>query len=95
MNNLETASLTEEQKEVLLLHHPILEQFTYAHLPPSLQSSSKPFAVMAWLMASVSLREPRPGHWLAMPNEELTAGLRKLLEAKDCYVRAYKKLLGA
>lgn len=62
-------------------HHPsiahLLQFFTWEHLPPHLQAVSKPFAVLAETMA-----DTLPG------NPETSAGLRKLLEAKDCCVRA-------
>lgn len=50
--------------------------FTYTHLPPHLQAVSKPFAELA--------------HDIARKHEgpEAAACLRKLLEAKDCAVRA-------
>jgi hypothetical protein len=54
----------------------ILRYFEYAHLPAHLQEISSPFAMLAADMA----------HQLDGP--EVTAGLRKLLEAKDCMVRA-------
>lgn len=54
----------------------ILQFFAYEHLPPNLRTISEPFCVLAYRFANE----------LAGP--ELTAGLRKLLEAKDCMVRA-------
>lgn len=54
----------------------ILKFFKYDHLPPKLAAISEPFCVLAHQMA----RE--------LDGPELTAGLRKLLEAKDCFVRA-------
>jgi hypothetical protein len=61
--------------------HPAINNlmrfFAYEHLPPRLQEVSKPIAELAHEMAS-SLQS----------SAELTAGLRKLLEAKDCFVRA-------
>jgi hypothetical protein len=50
--------------------------FSYAHLPEHLQMISEPFANLAV-------------HLLAQLNDgpELSAGLRKLVEAKDCAVR--------
>lgn len=61
-------------------HHPattnILRYFAYAHLPPHLQTISQPFHELAFEMAE------------ELEGPELTAGLRKLLEAKDCMVRA-------
>lgn len=56
----------------------ILEHFTYDHLPAHLQEASRPFCDLAVaLVENAQLDGP-----------ELTAGLRKLLEAKDCIVRA-------
>ncbi|WP_068377859.1 hypothetical protein, partial [Rhodococcus sp. EPR-157] len=61
-------------------HHPIvqhlLDLFEYKHLPPHLAKVSGHFSATAELM--VNRLESGP---------ELTAGLRKLLEAKDCFVR--------
>ncbi len=54
----------------------LLKHFSYAHLPPELQKVSRPVCELAEDMA----------HQLDGP--ELTAGLRKLMEAKDCFVRA-------
>lgn len=54
----------------------ILKFFAYEHLPLHLRSISKPFSELAHEMAS------------KLEGPELTAGLRKLLEAKDCMVRA-------
>lgn len=56
---------------------PILRYFAYEHLPPAMQVHSKPFHDLARIMFG-----------LCKPSEELTEALRKLLEAKDCYVRA-------
>lgn len=57
---------------------PILRYFNYAHLPPALQERSRPFAEIAHRIVTTAPR-----------NAERTAGLRKLLEAKDCIVRAH------
>lgn len=57
--------------------NPILQYFAYAHLPAHLQDVSRPIGELALAMATV------------LPNcPETSAGLRKLLEAKDCFVRA-------
>ena len=57
--------------------YPILKFFAYAHLPEKLQGVSAGCAQLAQAMA------------LGLPfNAETSAGLRKLLEAKDCFVRA-------
>ena len=56
---------------------PIMKYFEYAHLPEKLQEISKPFAELAKKMDET------------LPDgAEKSAGLRKLLEAKDCMVRA-------
>lgn len=55
----------------------ILRYFEYAHLPEHLQAVSKPIGDLAQQMADTVPEGP-----------ELTTGLRKLLEAKDCLVRA-------
>lgn len=56
---------------------PMMQFFAYAHLPAHLQAVSKPFGDLAQQMIDTLPRNP-----------ERTAGLRKLLEAKDCAVRA-------
>jgi hypothetical protein len=55
----------------------IVRHFAWAHLPGHLQDVSRPVGELALAMAG---RLP--------DGPELTAGLRKLLEAKDCFVRA-------
>ena len=55
----------------------MLKYFTYEHLPEHLQKISKPFCDLANEFAAMDLNGP-----------EVTVALRKLLEAKDCAVRA-------
>jgi hypothetical protein len=55
----------------------ILKFFQYQHLPRNLQEVSKACSELAHHM-NIQLRE----------GPEKEAGLRKLLEAKDCFVRA-------
>lgn len=55
----------------------IMKYFEYAHLPAHLQEVSKPIGDLAKQMDE-SLQD----------GPEKSAGLRKLLEAKDCLVRA-------
>ena len=56
---------------------PIIKYFAYEHLPPHLQAVSKPIGDLARQMDD------------DLPDgAEKSAGLRKLLEAKDCLVRA-------
>lgn len=63
------------------MRHPstthLLRFFAYDHLPPHLQPVSSAVSDLATTMVN------------ALPDgPELSAGLRKLLEAKDCFVRA-------
>lgn len=59
------------------MYDNILDFFEYSHLPKRLQELSKPICELAQNMDDV------------LPNgPEKSAGLRKLLEAKDCFVRA-------
>ena len=56
---------------------PIMKYFEYAHLPEKLQEISKPLGELAKKFDN------------ELPDgAEKSAGLRKLLEAKDCFVRA-------
>jgi hypothetical protein len=55
----------------------LLRYFEYAHLPEHLQAVSRPCGELADAMVGELADGP-----------ELSAGLRKLLEAKDCFVRA-------
>ena len=55
----------------------LMQFFAYAHLPENLQEISKPFGDLAALIVEKLPRNP-----------ERTTALRKLLEAKDCAVRA-------
>jgi len=50
--------------------------FAFAHLPPKLQAVSKPIGELA---AALEVLLP--------DGPEKSAGMRKLLEAKDCFVR--------
>ncbi len=59
------------------MSHEILRHFEYEHLPAKLQVISAPLCNLAKEMAKT-----------LPPSAELDAGLRKLLEAKDCFVRA-------
>lgn len=54
-----------------------IQFFEYGHLPAQLQAISKPIYDLAHLMEDT------------LPDgAEKSAGMRKLLEAKDCFVRA-------
>jgi len=75
----------EELVEFLVGRHPstanVFQHFTYSHLPPHLAAASAPICGVAAQMVDLLPDGP-----------ELTAGLRKLLEAKDCMVRAMVEL---
>ena len=55
----------------------LMQFFAYAHLPAHLQEISKPFGDLAQHIIDTLPSNP-----------ERTVALRKLLEAKDCAVRA-------
>ena len=73
----DTASPMKESNMTTLMTYPILRFFDYDHLPSELQAVSKPFHDLAH-QAAADLTF----------SAEVAAGLRKLLEAKDCFVRA-------
>ena len=54
----------------------VMQYFAYTHLPSRLQAISRPFAELADIVAD------------GPQSPETTVALRKLLEAKDCAVRA-------
>jgi hypothetical protein len=56
---------------------PILRYFEFSHLPDQLKAVSQPIGELANMLEQ------------ALPDgPEKSAGMRKLLEAKDCFVRA-------
>ncbi|MCC6989936.1 MAG: hypothetical protein IT181_13105 [Acidobacteria bacterium] len=55
-----------------------LRFFEFGHLPKHLQDASRPFAELANALACQETAHPA----------EVATALRKLLEAKDCAVRA-------
>lgn len=64
---------------------PILKHFNYEHLPPHPQRISKPFCDLARALCNFDGGEGSMG---VPDGEERHQALRKLLEAKDCAVRA-------
>jgi ATP-dependent Clp protease ATP-binding subunit ClpA len=66
-----------ESRSTLVEEEPLLQFFAYEHLQEHLQEHSKPFADLARQLFETLPRNP-----------ERTMALRKLLEAKDCAVRA-------
>lgn len=65
--------MTHEER---LASYPILKFFEYVHLAPRLAEVSAPICELAHAMAEID------------GGAETSAGLRKLMEAKDCFVRA-------
>jgi hypothetical protein len=61
--------------------YPLLKYFKYEHLPEHLQAISKPFCELAKSIAEGDTND----------RAETTTCLRRLLEAKDCAVRAQLK----
>lgn len=53
-----------------------IKYFAFAHLPPKMQAVSKPIGELATALEALLPDGP-----------EKSAGMRKLLEAKDCFVR--------
>lgn len=62
------------------MEDPILQFFEYKHLPEHLQAISKPFCEWAQDIVKTIPRNP-----------ERDTGLRKLLEAQKCIVKAFLK----
>ncbi len=62
------------------MESPIMKYFAYDHLNHNLQDMSRPLCLVAQKMDTDLPDSP-----------EKSAGLRKLLEAKDCFVRAALK----
>jgi hypothetical protein len=60
-----------------MTEYSMLKFFDYEHLPANLRDVAQPFHDLAHQLAEQNL-----------PSAESTAGLRKLLESKDCFVRA-------
>jgi ferritin-like protein len=88
MSNVEGEKRLEAQYEKLahqlreydaaaVMREPILQFFQWAHLPTDLAEISVRFSEVAYDMEQ-----------MLPPNPERMAMLRKLLEAKDCAVRA-------
>jgi hypothetical protein len=66
-----------DQTALKVPNDPMLQFFMYGHLPPHMQAVSRPFCELAIFIVETLPRNP-----------ERTVALRKLLEAKDCAVRA-------
>jgi ATP-dependent Clp protease ATP-binding subunit ClpA len=77
---LSRSTLVEEEplsRSTLVEEEPLLQFFAYEHLPEHLREHGKPFGDLARRLVETLPRNP-----------ERTMALRKLLEAKDCAVRA-------
>lgn len=68
--------LLKFRKGKITMASPIIKYFGYTHLPEKLQKVSAPICDLA-----LKLDNELPD------SAEKSAGLRKLLEAKDCFVR--------
>jgi hypothetical protein len=68
---------SEENRERLSQRYPILRFFKFNHLPQHLALVSEPFHDLAFDMAEGLPSGP-----------EVSTALRKILEVKDCAVRA-------
>ncbi len=75
--NASPSDETKRATEPMKATNQILRFFDCEHLPPNLKVVGAPLRDVAHQMT-----ESLP------PSAELSAGLRKLLEAKDCFVRA-------
>lgn len=77
MNEFNKTDPSPTTEGSILKKYPILRFFEYSHLPGTLHSVSHQFAQMAYHLAN------------SLPaTAETSTMLRKLLEAKDCAVRA-------
>lgn len=79
--------LDDVELAALLGVMPILRFFDYEHLPSHLASVSRGFHNVAWTGVLRTARWDGGAVSFDHP-QEVAAGLRKLLEAKDCFVRA-------
>lgn len=70
--------MDDTTKEELQKKFSILKNFNYEHLRSPLREISEPLCKLAYEMAATPTHQPA----------EMAAGLRKLLEAKDCFVRS-------
>jgi len=71
-------------EQALIQHNPILAHFSYEHLPEDLQLISRIFHDAAFDLVNA----------IQQGSAERTTALRKLLEAKDCAVRAARESNG-
>lgn len=82
--------MDKDLKVAAMLAYPILRFFEYGHLPPKLQSVSGPLCELAF--SQIKFRLTGSGETVVplevLRDAETSAGLRHLLEAKDCFVRA-------
>jgi hypothetical protein len=74
---LQTMASPTACQEVNLLPTTTIKYFAWSHLPAHLQAVSRPFGELAEKMETETPDGP-----------EKSAGMRKLLEAKDCFVHA-------
>jgi hypothetical protein len=77
VSNIGKTRSSAEEGGVMAKHDGLLQFFTYAHLPPHLQEVSRPFGELARQIVDTLPENGQRGR-----------ALSKLLEAKDCAVRA-------
>ena len=73
--------------EINFTHARLLRQFEFDHLPPELGELSRPFHTLASIIvhhANTIVGEPE----MRLDAGDTTHALRKLLEAKDAFIRA-------
>jgi hypothetical protein len=75
--SVKVQEIDQRQEDAFIAQDRMLQFFVFRHLPPHLQDISRPFRDLA---ASIVNKLPS--------NPVRTVALRKLLEAKDCAVRA-------
>lgn len=75
--NVPAADETVLRNQLAAVLEPLLQWFEYAHLKPEMQTISRPFHDLAYELVRNLPRNP-----------ERSVALRKLIEAKDCAVRA-------
>lgn len=79
---MDTPDLTPEGHAKVELFHPAtkrqLSHFDFEHLPDTQKKISVKFWRLAWALVMEE----------GLDGSDVTVGLRKLLETKDCFVRA-------
>lgn len=77
--------MAEGHQDMHPAHKNLLRYFATSHLPDGLKERSEPFRRLAGLITQDTTRSDGS----AADGPEITVALRKLLEAKDAFVRAH------